>query len=107
MHLQTKSWYKYFSPRLIVETEGKAIPCEQYKDELRFFQTIFPSVSVEYEYLIQNGRSVASVQHPTGTDKWGNKNRGDCIIIVEFGEEGTEDEHRIVHFRECMRIGKM
>lgn len=96
------NWPKYFSKKLVVTQNGQTLDYDGFLKVMTEAKARWPVIDVRYKMLTESGRSVASAEYVwIPSDKiW-----FDTIIIMTFGEEGTEDEHKVVTFLEIMQPG--
>ena len=97
-----EAWPKYFSKKLVVTQNDKKMDYEGFLQQMKDAKTNWPVIDVRYKLLTESGRTVASAEYvwiPKET-MW-----FDTIIIMTFGDEGTEDEKKVVTFLEIMQSG--
>lgn len=96
------NWSQYFSEELVVTQNGKTLSYTDFQKQMKEAKANWPVIDVRYKMLTESGRSVASAEYV-----WipSHKIWFDTIIIMTFGEVGTEDENKIVTFLEIMQPG--
>lgn len=97
-----ENWPKYFSKNLKVTQNGNELTFDTFREQMETAKKMWPVIDVRYKMLTESGRSVASAEHvwiPT-PGLW-----FDTVIVMTFGEVGTEDEHKVVTFLEIMQEG--
>ena len=97
-----EAWPKYFSKKLVVTQNGKTMDYEGFLQQMKDAKKNWPIIDVRYKMLTESGRTVASAEYV-----WipNDKIWFDTIIIMTFGDEGTEDENKVVTFLEIMQPG--
>lgn len=97
-----ENWPKYFSKKLVVTQNGNTLDYEGFQKQMKDAKEVWPTIDVRYKMLTESGRSVASSEYV-----WipSHKTWFDTVIIMTFGEVGTEDENKVVTFLEIMQPG--
>jgi hypothetical protein len=97
-----EAWPKYFSKKLVVTQNGKTMDYEGFLQQMKDAKKSWPIIDVRYKMLTESGRTVASAEYVwIPSDKiW-----FDTIIVMTFGDVGTEDENKVVTFLEIMQPG--
>ena len=97
-----EAWPNYFSKKLVVTQNGETMDYEGFLKQMKEAKTNWPIIDVRYKLLTASGRSVASAEYV-----WipSEKIWFDTIIVMTFGDVGTEDENKVVTFLEIMQPG--
>jgi len=95
------AWPKYFSKKLVVTQNGKTMDYEGFLNQMKDAKKKWPIIDVRYKLLTESERTVASAEYV-----WipNDKLWFDTIIIMTFGDKGTEDENKVVTFLEVMQV---
>jgi len=96
------NWPKYFSKKLVVTQNGQTLTYDGFLKQMKEAKTNWPVIDVRYKMVTESGRTIASAEHVwIPSDKiW-----FDTILVMTFGDVGTEDEHKIVTLLEIMQPG--
>lgn len=101
------AWPKHFSKSLVVHQNSTTMDYEGFLDQMKGAKKIWPVIDVRYKLLTasepaageKGPRTVGSAEYVwIPSDKiW-----FDTVIIMKFGEVGTEDENKVIEFNETM-----
>jgi hypothetical protein len=103
------AWPKHFSKSLVVKQNGTTMDSDGFLAQMKEAKAKWPVIDVRYKMLTafepkegESGpRSVGSAEHVWIPEA---KMWFDTIIIMKFGEVGTEDENKLVEFHETMTV---
>ncbi|KAF8281528.1 hypothetical protein DL93DRAFT_2092338 [Clavulina sp. PMI_390] len=97
-------WPTYFSPSLTVIQNGKSMSSDDFLQQMKDAKAQWPIIDVRYRILNEcpETREVASAEYVwiPNEQMW-----FDTVILMKFGDVGTEDENRVVQFVEIMKPG--
>lgn len=103
------AWPKHFSKSLVVHQNEKTLDYEGFLEVMKGAKAMWPVIDVRYKLLTaseppegeKGARTVGSAEHV-----WipSHKIWFDTVILMKFGEVGTEDENKLVEFNETMTV---
>lgn len=107
------AWPKHFSKSLVVYQNSTTMDYNGFLDQMKGAKGMWPIIDVRYKLLTASEPAEGVVEGDSGKGKrtvgsaeyvWipSHKLWFDTVIIMTFGEKGTEDEDKVVEFRETM-----
>jgi len=106
LSLAKNSWNDFYSSKLHAESAGQIYDSASFLSAVLGMKKGFVKVEVKLEQLTRMGRKVGACESLRLEKEDGDVMTAKAIILVEFGEIGSEDEKKVIDLREAVEFGQ-